>query len=207
MYDENPHITEMMITGGAPTMHPSLVNELTLFASKRGIVTTIETEGSHFLPTQVPINLLSISPKFSNSIPVIGVKTPQGDVTDEKLIKQHEKFRLNLDAIADSIIYHDDYHIKPVFDEHLSILNEFEFFIQQLAEKLHSKMYKRGFDKSASIPEIVKELKNKTWVMPAGDTREALFNSYPVIMDFCRDKGYKFTGREHIMAFNDKRCV
>jgi 7-carboxy-7-deazaguanine synthase len=207
MYDENPHITEMMITGGAPTMHPSLVNELTLFASKRGIVTTIETEGSHFLPTQVPINLLSISPKFSNSIPVIGVKTPQGDVTDEKLIKQHEKFRLNLDAIAESIIYHDDYHIKPVFDEHLSILNEFELFIHQLAEKLHSKMYKRGFDKSASIPEIVKELKSKTWVMPAGDTREALFKSYPVIMDFCRDKGYKFTGREHIMAFNDKRCV
>jgi len=29
MYDENPHITEMMLTGGSPTMHPSLVNELT----------------------------------------------------------------------------------------------------------------------------------------------------------------------------------
>ena len=26
IYDENPHIKEMMLTGGAPTMHPALVN-------------------------------------------------------------------------------------------------------------------------------------------------------------------------------------
>ena len=32
IYDENPHITEMMLTGGSPTMHPALVNELTHFA-------------------------------------------------------------------------------------------------------------------------------------------------------------------------------
>ena len=26
MYDDNPHIKEMMLTGGSPTMHPALVN-------------------------------------------------------------------------------------------------------------------------------------------------------------------------------------
>jgi len=26
-------------------------------------------------------------------------------------------------------------------------------------------------------------------------------------MDMCRDKGYKFTGRAHIMAFGTERCV
>ena len=35
----------------------------------------------------------------------------------------------------------------------------------------------------------------------------ALFESYPVVMNMCRDKGYKFTGREHIMAFGTERCV
>ena len=44
MYDNNPHISEMMLTGGSPTMHPKLVNELTHFAHERDIVITIETK-------------------------------------------------------------------------------------------------------------------------------------------------------------------
>ena len=64
-------------------MHPNLVNELTHFAHERGIIITIETEGSHFLPTDYPIDLISLSPKFTNSVPVLGVLTPQGDVTDQ----------------------------------------------------------------------------------------------------------------------------
>ena len=98
-YDQHPHISEMMLTGGSPTMHPTIVNELTHLANERDIFITIETEGSHFLQTDYPINLLSISPKFSNSIPVLGVETPQGAITDEKMVKRHNKFRLNKDAI------------------------------------------------------------------------------------------------------------
>jgi 7-carboxy-7-deazaguanine synthase len=86
MYDENPHIEEMMLTGGSPTLHPSLVNELTHFANSRNIFITIETEGSHFVETDYPIGLLSISPKFKNSIPVVGAITPQGNVVDQKMI-------------------------------------------------------------------------------------------------------------------------
>ena len=115
-YEDNPHIKEMMLTGGSPTMHPALVNELTHFAHEKNIFITIETEGSHFLPTDYPINLLSISPKFSNSVPVLGVSTPQGAITDERMIKTHNRLRLNYDAIKQSIAYHSDYHIKPVWD-------------------------------------------------------------------------------------------
>jgi len=183
-YDENPHIKEMMLTGGSPTMHPKLVNELTHFANERGIFITIETEGSHFLPTDYPINLLSISPKFGNSVPIIGVETPEGKITDEKMIKQHNKFRLNIEAIKKSIEYHDDYHIKPVMDKNFSVYGE---------------LYK--------LQQEVGFTNDKVWVMPAGDTREALFETYPVVMDWVRDKGYRFTGRAHIMAFNDQREV
>ena len=184
MYDKHPHIKEMMLTGGSPTMHPKLVNELTHLANERDIFITIETEGSHFLPTDYPINLLSISPKFSNSNPVIGVETPQGRITDEKMIIQHNKFRLNKEAIRKSIQYHKDYHIKPVLGADMEILPEVEEFIKELG-----------------IPN------EKIWAMPAGDTREALFRSYPKIMDFVRDRGWRFTGRAHIMAFNDQREV
>ena len=82
MYDKHPHIKEMMLTGGSPTMHPAVVNELTNFAKDRGIVITMETEGSHYLETDYPLDLLSLSPKFSNSVPVVGILTPQGKEVD-----------------------------------------------------------------------------------------------------------------------------
>ena len=184
MYDEHPHIKEMMLTGGSPTMHPALVNELTHFAHDREIFITIETEGSHFLPTDYPINLLSISPKFSNSIPVVGAVTPQGETVDERMVKKHNSKRMNIEAIRQSIDYHSDYHIKPVIDKDLSMVPE----VDELVEKLN-------------VPA------EKIWAMPAGDDRESLFESYPVVMNFVRDKGWRFTGRSHIMAFNTERCV
>jgi len=184
MYDDNPHISEMMLTGGSPTMHPALVNELTHLANERNIFITIETEGSHFLPTDFPINLLSISPKFSNSVPALGVLTPQGAIVDEKMIKTHNRLRLNTEAIKQSIEYHSDYHIKPVLDKDLSMINEVEDFL-----------------KECNIPD------HKVWAMPAGDDRESLMESYGPVMNFVRDRGWRFTGRSHIMAFNTERCV
>ena len=184
MYEAHPHIKEMMLTGGSPTMHPKLVNEITHFAHENNIFVTIETEGSHFLPTDYPINLLSISPKFSNSIPKLGVATPQGSITDEKMIKKHNSKRCNVEAIKKSIEYHDDYHIKPVLDKDLSMVGEVEDLIKEL-----------------NVPD------DKVWAMPAGDDRESLMKSYPEVMNFVRDRGWRFTGRSHIMAFNTERCV
>ena len=208
MYDENPHISEMMLTGGSPTMHPALVNELTHFAHERNLFITIETEGSHFLPTDYPINLISLSPKFANSVPVIGVSTPQGKVTDQKMIDQHNKFRMNYKAMAQMIAYHNSFHLKPVIDKELSIIPEYEEFMDRLAQELRTVQGVNDiyFDYMEDS-EIKKYLKDNTWMMPAGDDRPALFETYPIVMNYCRDKGYKFTGREHIIAFGTERCV
>ena len=184
IYDENPHIKEMMLTGGSPTMWPKLVNELTHFAHERDILITIETEGSHFVETDYPIGLISLSPKFSNSVPVLGETTPQGVVTDEKMVRQHNKFRLNYEAIKQMIDYHTDYHYKPVWDGTEENLNEIESFRVAL-----------------EIP------KDKTYIMPAGDTRETLIEMYPLVFDMCAEKGYNMTGRDHIIAFDTRRMV
>jgi 7-carboxy-7-deazaguanine synthase len=184
IYDENPHIKEMMLTGGSPTMHPTIVNELTHFANERGILITIETEGSHYLETDFPIGLISLSPKFSNSVPVVGAITPAGAVTDEKMVNQHNKFRLNKDAIRQTIAYHTDYHYKPVWDGTEGGLAEIEAFRVEM-----------------DIP------KDKTYIMPAGDNRDELVKMYPLVFDMCAEKGYNMTGRDHIIAFNTKRGV
>ena len=184
IYDENPHIKEMMLTGGSPTMHPKLVNELTHFAHERGIFITIETEGSHFLDTDYPISLISLSPKFSNSVPVVGVSTPNGTITDEKMVAQHNKHRLNYSIMHAMITTHSDYHFKPVWDgteENLKEIEDARVFLE--------------------IP------KDKTYIMPAGDTREELIKMYPIVFDMCAEKGYNMTGRDHIIAFDTKRGV
>lgn len=184
MYNSNPHIREMMLTGGSPTMHPDLVNELTHFAYSRGIFITIETEGSHFIETDHQIGLVSLSPKFTNSVPRIGVLTPQGKEVDQKMIDQHNKFRLHKDNIRQMIDYHYDFHYKPVWDGTKETLAEIEAFRVEM-----------------DIP------KWKTWVMPAGDTREELIKMYPIVMEMCMNNGYNFTGREHIIAYDTKREV
>ena len=186
MYDERPDIKEMMLTGGSPTMHPNLVNELTHFAHERGIVITIETEGSHFIETDYPIDLISLSPKFSNSIPELNILTPKGSVVGEDMILQHEKLRLNKEAIKQSLAYHKDYHFKPVCNpiEMPEIWDEIEAFRIEM-----------------NIP------KNKTWIMPPGDNRDELVRVYPMVIDFCTENGYNFTGREHIIAFDTKLGV
>ena len=184
IYDENPHIKEMMLTGGSPTMHPKLVNELTNFAQERGIYITIETEGSHFLKTDFPIGLISLSPKFSNSVPKIGAVTPAGKEVDERMIKIHNRLRLNKEAIRETLDFHHDYHYKPVWDGTEENLQEIEDFRVEM-----------------DIP------KHKTFIMPAGDTRETLIEMYPKVFELCAEKGYNMTGRDHIIAFDTERGV
>ena len=184
IYDQNPQVKEMMLTGGSPTMHPALVNELTHFANERDIVITIETEGSAFVETDYPIDLISLSPKFSNSIPVVGTITPAGRVVDEKFIKIHNRKRLNTTAIKQMMEFHTDYHYKPVWDGTPKNLEEIEAYRVEL-----------------DIP------KNKTWVMPAGDTREQLILMYPLVFEMVAEHGYNMTGRDHIIAYNTERGV
>jgi 7-carboxy-7-deazaguanine synthase len=184
IYDENPHVKEMMLTGGSPTMHAALVNELTHFAHERGIIITIETEGSHFIPTDYPIDLISLSPKFSNSVPRVGITTPGGKVVDERFVTQHNKFRLHYENIQKTLDYHKDYHYKPVWDGTDEGLAEIEEFRVKM-----------------DIP------KDKTYIMPAGDTRETLIEMYPKVFELCAEKGYNMTGRDHIIAFDTERGV
>ena len=49
--------------------------------------------------------------------------------------------------------------------------------------------------------------KDKTYIMPAGDTRETLIEMYPKVFDLCAEHGYNMTGRDHIIAFDTQRMV
>jgi 7-carboxy-7-deazaguanine synthase len=114
----------------------------------------------------------------------VGTQTPQGAIVDQKMIDQHNKFRLKVDTIKQTLAYHIDYHYKPVWDGTEENLRDIESFRLILG-----------------IP------KHKTFIMPAGDTREELIKMYPIVFDMCAEKGYNMTGRDHIIAFDTKRGV
>lgn len=192
-FKQNDDINHLMLTGGSPTLHPELCDEIiTLFKNIHKITNgygfvTIETEGSHYIQTKDRIDLVSLSPKFTNSIPLIGIPLPDGGkFTDQKLIDQHNKFRLNKEAIKQMIFYHKDYHFKPVCNpiEQPEIWKEIEEFRIEM-----------------NIP------KSKTWIMPPGDTKEEIIRVLPMVIQFCGDNGYCFSGRDHIIAFDKQRGV
>ena len=136
------------------------------------------------IQTDIPIDLISLSPKFSNSVPVVGTKTPKGQIVDEKFVALHNRYRLNYDVIEELISYHSDYHFKPVWDGTEKNIQEIEAFRLRLC-----------------IP------KEKTYIMPAGDTRETLIEMYPKVFELCAERGYRMTGRDHIIAFDTEREV
>ena len=49
--------------------------------------------------------------------------------------------------------------------------------------------------------------KNKTYIMPAGDTRETLVEMYPKVFEMVAEHGYNMTGRDHIIAYDTERGV
>ena len=95
----------VVVTGGEPLLSPK-INELTRKLKKANYHVTIETAATIFKP--VACDLLSMSPKLSNSTPW---KRARG-----KFAKMHEGHRLNLPVIEKFMEGHD-YQLKFVVEQ------------------------------------------------------------------------------------------
>ena len=91
---------------------------------------------------------------------------------------------MNTEEIKKTLAFHKDYHYKPVWDGTLENLEEIEAYRIELG-----------------VP------KDKTYIMPAGDTRDTLVEMYPKVFELCAEHGYNMTGRDHIIAFDTERGV
>jgi 7-carboxy-7-deazaguanine synthase len=181
MYKKYPDIKHTMITGGSPTMHEDLLHTLCAIAKDHNHYITMETEGSKFIETKV--DLISLSPKLTNSIPRVGTKDPTGNDVKENHVRKHEKSRCNYDAMKNLIINHPDYQLKPVVSS-IDDMEEIQFIQRTL-----------------DIPN------KKVWLMPAGGTADELVGKRVWLMEYCWQNGYNYTDRIHIVAYGDKRGV
>ena len=180
MYKKHPQIKHTMITGGAPTMHKDLLGELMRVTKVYGHIVTLETEGSRFVATNC--DLLSLSPKLSNSRPRVGTEQPNGKEVTEKHLAQHDKGRRNFDVMRQLIEDAKDYQLKPV----ISNIEEDMAQVKEIQLMLH-------------IPN------SKVFLMPAGGTEEELAPKRAPLMEYCWQNGYSYTDRIHITAYGDLR--
>jgi len=181
-FKDNKHIKHTMITGGGPTSHSELLINLCNLAKQYGQYITIETEGSEFVSTQA--DLISLSPKLSNSTPRPGTIMPfTGKEVTQKDKERHEKWRCNYDAMKRLLDVHPDYQLKPVISNKEDLIE-----VKKLQEIL-------------SIPN------NMVYLMPEGLEPKQLNKRRRWLMDWCTEHGYNFTDRLHIIAYGDKRGV
>jgi len=107
----------VVITGGEPMINPDLP-ELVEKLKKGGKHITIETAGIAFIP-DMPCDLMSISPKLSNSTPA-----------DPELAAIHEDSRLDIGVLG-KLIDNYKYQLKFVVDSQEDLLE-----IQQTIEEI-----------------------------------------------------------------------
>lgn len=93
----------VVVTGGEPMIAPEIV-ELTRQLSDSGLHITIETAGT--VLKDVFCDLMSISPKLSNSTPLIR--------EDGRWAEMHEQTRYRSDVLRDLMSAYPDYQLKFV---------------------------------------------------------------------------------------------
>ena len=130
---------------------------------------TIETAGIAFIP-DMPCDLMSISPKLSNSTP-----------KDPVLAAIHEESRLDL-AVLGELIDNYEYQLKFVVDS-VNDLPE----IQQTLSKLGN---------------VDAE---KVMLMPQAATRDEFLAKSLVVTELCKETGFIFCSRLHVLLWNNQR--
>jgi len=146
---------------------------------------TIETAGIIF--TQVDADLISISPKLSNSTPT----------EDEKWADKHDRSRINKEVILQFL---EEYpcQLKFVVDQPQDVEE-----IEQLLEGL-------AYD-PLSKPEDLKRAKRvegaNVMLMPQGKTADEVQGKSAWLAEICKDKGYVFSPRLHVDIWGDQRGI
>ena len=161
----------VVVTGGEPMIEPAVV-ELTERLRAAGQHITIETAGTVFKP--VVCNLMSISPKLSNSTP----RERDGG----RWATQHERLRYQPDVLQ-SLMASYEYQLKFVVAEH-SDLDEIERMLDEIGAE-----------------------RDRVLLMPEGTTSSVLAERSVWLVEVCKERGFRFSPRLHVLIWGDKRGV
>lgn len=164
----------VVLTGGEPMIDSDLP-ELGRLLREAGHHITIETAGTAH--ADAPCDLMSISPKLSNSTP--------HEREGGKFAEMHESRRIDVDVIA-RLMEVCEYQLKFVVSGRED-LAEIESLLGEIAER------------SGPIA------KSRVLLMPEGVEAGALRERGKWVAEVCKETGYRFCPRLHVELFGNTR--
>jgi len=164
-------LRHVVITGGEPMIFADLV-PLTRALKDDGRHITIETAGTVY--ADAACDLMSISPKMSNS-------TPHG-IEGGRWVEMHERARLQMDVLR-RLIARYEYQLK---------------FVVSAPEDL---------DEICSLASGLGAPPERVLLMPEGVTADELRERSLWLVDLCRETGFRYCPRLHIILYGNRRGV
>jgi len=183
LVNENPQINHAMITGGNPSFHPDILQDLVNLFKDEFYYVSIEDNGTQYVYIN-NLDFVTLSPKLKNSVPVLNTKIEiqKGifSTVAQNRIDRHNKWRTNYESMQ-LWINNYDYQLKFVITEESQLI-EIE-----------------------SVLKILKVSKKYVYLMPEGVTPEQLSKRRRWLMELCIKHGYNYTDRLHVIAYGTKR--
>lgn len=193
---QRSNVTDIVITGGEPLMFHRELDDLIEYintVTDGGYRITVETNGTYG-PLNSVIDLYSISPKLSTSIPEVG--KPYQYVKDGKIVTKVfmedevaklNRIRYNPEAVA-AMMDLADFQLKFVYSNSDSLKDIDEFL-----------------DDLKSIGRTI--MHDDILLMPEGATVDQLRKTELECAKVCIERGWRFADRLHIRLWGDKRGV
>lgn len=173
---KNP-INHIIISGGEPSVQRDELKKLISGLLVSGFHITLETNGTNYIeiPTKYEDKDLTFNLLFSIS-PKLASSTPTGT----KHEKTHEKERINMTVL------------EALFKRYPSYLK----FVVTGEEDLKEI---KELQKQLGIPNI------NVYLMPEGITKETILEWGVKLADICIKHNYRYSPREHVLLWGNKR--
>lgn len=184
IFSQHSHIEKVLLTGGNPSAQPALFKDICELAFMYDKSVEIEDNGTTYYPFDHHlINLVTLSPKLSNSTPTLGKFIPQLGITvSDKHVKRHEDSRKNY-ASMKKWITRFPYQIKFVISCESDINEAFEVMRQIGAN-----------------PDNV-------YFMPEAGDRKQLEANAQWLYERCIELGINYSDRLHVRIYDAKKGV
>ncbi len=184
------NIQHVVITGGEPLLQKKGVEALSKkLKTSLNVHITVESNGTLYDEELAQwVDLFSISPKLSNSVPSLD-KLQHYKESETGASKYHHQIRRNIKALQSYV------DLVKSTDKELQL----KFVVG------------KSTDEDEIINDYINLLsgvdKNDIMLMPLGATHEQLAKSTPVVLKSCIKNGWKFSPRIHIDIFGSKKGV
>lgn len=175
-------LTHAIISGGEPTLWGTQLADLSLGLLITGFHITIETNGTKYveiLTKQKTKDKKEID-LTGNVLFSISPKLASSVPTGSPYEKEHDKLRINL-VVLDALLKRYPSYLKFVIT---------------------------GPNDLEEVLDIQNKLKlppNRIFLMPEGITRDEIIAHGAAVNDLCMEYGFRYSPREHVILYNNKR--